>query len=159
MRARNIAAALVGHCRMLGLTVTTAESCTGGLVAGAISGVAGASSMFGAGFVTYSDTAKIELLGVPAGLIDAVGAVSEAVALAMAQGAKAQGRADIAVAITGIAGPSGGSAAKPVGTVWFGLADRHGVATHYKFYPGDRDAVRAASVEFALTLLLDAARL
>ena len=157
MRARNLAAALVGHCRMLGLTVATAESCTGGLLSGAISGVPGASAMFGAGFVTYSNIAKIELLGVPSGLIDAIGAVSEAVARSMATGAKARARADLAVAVTGIAGPGGGSPDKPVGTVWFGLAHRRGVSAHYKFFPGDRDTVRAASVDYALTLLLDAA--
>ena len=93
----------------------------------------------------------------PSGLIDAIGAVSEAVARAMAEGAKARAKADLAVAVTGIAGPSGGSADKPVGTVWFGLAHRSGVTAHYQFFPGDRDRVRAASVEYALTLLLDAA--
>lgn len=151
------AASLVAACQSRGLTLTTAESCTGGLVAAAITAVPGASEVLGAGFITYSNAAKTEFLGVPAALITAVGAVSEAVARRMAEGARLRARADLAVAITGIAGPGGGSADKPVGTVWFALATPRGTDAHHKIFPGDRDAVREASVRFALTLLLDAA--
>jgi nicotinamide-nucleotide amidase len=151
-----LAEKLLVLCRARGLTVTTADSCTGGLVAGAITAISGSSEIFERGFVTYSDTAKTELLGVPAGLIGQVGAVSEAVACHMATGALAQARADLAVAVTGIAGPGGGSAAKPVGTVWFGLARRQGgVIARHCLFTGDRSAIRAASVVFALNLLID----
>ena len=150
-----LAGKLVSLCRARGLTVTTAESCTGGLVAGAITAISGSSEMFERGFVTYSNDAKTELLGVPAGLITAVGAVSEAVARSMAQGALIRAKADLAVSVTGIAGPGGGSAAKPVGTVWFGLASKTGGITRHRRFTGDRAAIRAASVVFALNLLLD----
>jgi len=153
----NLAARLVMLCRARGVRIATAESCTGGLIAGAITGVPGSSEVLERGFVTYSNAAKTEMLGVPAALIDAVGAVSEAVARRMAVGAKAAARTEIAVSVTGIAGPGGGSADKPVGTVWFGLANRHGdVLTRHKIFAGGRDDVRQASVTFALNLLLDA---
>ena len=156
MTDHNLAARLVMLCRALNLTLATAESCTGGLVAGAITAIPGSSEVLDRGFVTYSNAAKTEMLGVPEGLIDAVGAVSEAVARKMAAGAKQRARVDLAVSVTGIAGPGGGSEDKPVGTVWFGLANRHGeVLTRHKLFAGDRDAVRAASVTFALELLLD----
>jgi len=113
--------------------------------------------MFERGFVTYANEAKTEMLGVPAGLIEAVGAVSEAVARRMAIGAKTAARTEIAVSVTGIAGPGGGSPDKPVGTVWFGLANRHGdVLTRHCLFPGDRGAIRQASVTYALNLLLEA---
>ncbi len=157
MTDQNLAARLVMLCRARNVTIATAESCTGGLVAGAITAIPGSSAVLDRGFVTYSNAAKTELLGVPAGLIAAVGAVSEAVAQRMAQGAKKNAGVDIAVSITGIAGPDGGSAEKPVGTVWFGLANRHGdVFTRHKIFPGDRAAIRAASVTYALNLLLGA---
>lgn len=156
-RTHDIAARLVLACRTRRLTLATAESCTGGLIAGAITAIAGSSAVLDRGFVTYSNAAKTEMLGVPAALIRDVGAVSQAVAQHMAAGAKQQAQVGIAVSVTGIAGPDGGSAEKPVGTVWFGLANRHGeVTTHHMLFPGDRDAIRAASVDYALTLLLQA---
>jgi nicotinamide-nucleotide amidase len=133
-----------------GWFMATAESCTGGLIAGACTDLAGSSAWFERGFVTYSNEAKTELLGVPAPLIEQHGAVSEAVARAMAQGAVAHSRARVAVAVTGIAGPTGGSAAKPVGTVWFGFAVDGQLATEREVFPGDRAAVRAATVRHAL---------
>jgi nicotinamide-nucleotide amidase len=149
-----LAARLVMLCRGRNMTVTTAESCTGGLIAGAITAIPGASAVLDRGFVTYSNAAKTELLGVPAGLIDAAGAVSEAVVLRMAAGARRRAAADFAVAVTGVAGPGGGSAAKPVGTVWFSVASRSGALARHKVFPGDRDQIRAASVIHALETLL-----
>lgn len=155
--SEELAAQLVALCRARGVVLATAESCTGGMVAAAITAIPGSSAVFDRGFVTYSNEAKTEMLGVPAGLIEAVGAVSEAVAARMAEGAKKRAGADIAVSVTGIAGPDGGSAEKPVGTVWFGLANRHGnVLAAQKIFPGDRAAIRAAATSFALTLLLRA---
>jgi nicotinamide-nucleotide amidase len=137
------------------LRVATAESCTGGLVAGAITAVAGSSEWFERGFVTYSNEAKREMLGVAHALIEAHGAVSEPVARAMAEGALARSAADCAVAVTGVAGPGGGSAAKPVGMVCFGFALRGGeTRVETRHFPGDRAAVRAASVEEALSGLV-----
>ncbi len=157
MTDSNLAARLVMLCRARGVTLATAESCTGGLIAAAITAIPGSSAVLDRGFVTYSNAAKTELLGVPAGLINAVGAVSEAVASRMAAGAKQFAGVDIAVSVTGIAGPDGGTTEKPVGTVWFGLANRHGdVLTRHRQFPGDRAAIRAASVSYALTLLLGA---
>lgn len=150
------ATALLEAARARGLWVATAESCTGGLLAGAITAPPGASAIFDRGFVTYTDAAKRELLGVGAETLAAHGAVSEPVAAEMAQGALARSRADLAVAVTGIAGP-GGSGAKPEGRVCFGLATPAGVATEtVEFGPRGRDAVRAASVEHALGMLLQA---
>jgi nicotinamide-nucleotide amidase len=152
------AEAVLGACRAARMMVATAESCTGGLVAGALTEIAGSSDVVERGFVTYSNAAKTELLGVPAELILAEGAVSEPVAKAMAEGAVARSAADLAVAITGIAGPGGGSATKPVGLVWFGLARRGGASrTERQVFPGDRGAVRAAAVARALALLHEAA--
>ncbi len=160
MSAESFAARLVPLCRAKGLTLATAESCTGGMVAAAITSVPGSSAVLDRGFVTYSNTAKTELLGVPAGLIDADGAVSETVAGRMAQGAKQRAGVDLAVSVTGIAGPDGGSPQKPVGTVWFGLATADGqVFTHHRLFPGDRQAIRTASTLFALQLLWDGANL
>ncbi len=151
------AARLVALCRARGVTVATAESCTGGMIAAAITAIPGSSAVLDRGFVTYSNAAKTEMLGVPADLIEAVGAVSEAVAGRMAEGAIERAGVDIAVSVTGIAGPDGGTAEKPVGTVWFGLANRRGeVLAHYKIFPGDRAAIRAAATAHALTLLLGA---
>ena len=138
-----------------GLRVTTAESCTGGLVAGAITSVAGSSAWFDVGYVSYADAAKRALLGVPASLLAAHGAVAEPTAAAMAEGALAASGADLAVAVTGIAGPGGGSVTKPVGTVCFGWA-RSGRATRTltRRFAGDRSAVRRASVIEALEGLM-----
>ena len=141
-----------------GQLLATAESCTGGLIAASCTELAGSSAWFERGFVTYSNEAKTELLGVPAELIAEHGAVSEAVARAMATGALMRSRADIAVAVTGIAGPTGGSDAKPVGTVWLAWAEggrdgsRESVAVHAEkvWFPGDRRAVRGATVAHAL---------
>jgi nicotinamide-nucleotide amidase len=157
MSTELLAARLVALCRDRKLTVATAESCTGGLIAGAITGIPGSSEVLDRGFVTYSNNAKTEMLGVPADLIKAVGAVSEAVAQAMATGARQRAGVDMAVSVTGVAGPGGGSPEKPVGTVWFGLAGPDGgVITRHKYFPGDRAAIRTASVIFALELLLTA---
>jgi nicotinamide-nucleotide amidase len=136
--------------------VTTAESCTGGLIAGAITDVPGSSGWFDRGFVTYSNDAKMALLGVREATLAAHGAVSEEAAAEMASGALARSAADLAVAVTGVAGPDGGTPAKPVGMVCFGWARRGGaVDTATRHFPGDRAAVRAASVAVALQGLID----
>ncbi len=137
-----------------GWMMATAESCTGGLIAGACTDRAGSSDWFERGFVTYSNAAKTGLLGVPADLIATHGAVSEPVARAMAAGARAHAPVQLAVAVTGVAGPGGGSAAKPVGTVWFGWATPQGVDTECVRFDGDRAAVRQATVAHALAGLL-----
>jgi nicotinamide-nucleotide amidase len=158
MSVESFTAKLVVLYRTKGLTLATAESCTGGMVAAAITSVPGSSAVLDRGFVTYSNAAKTELLGVPATLIDSVGAVSEAVARHMAQGAKQQAGTDLAVSVTGIAGPDGGSPEKPVGTVWFGLATADGhICTHHRLFPGNRQAIRTASTLYALQLLWDGA--
>ena len=137
-----------------GWMMATAESCTGGLIAGACTDRAGSSDWFERGLVTYSNAAKTALLGVPADLIAAHGAVSEPVARAMAAGARAHAPVQVSVAVTGVAGPGGGSAAKPVGTVWFGWATPQGVETECVRFDGDRAAVRQATVVHALAGLL-----
>jgi nicotinamide-nucleotide amidase len=137
-----------------GLMLATAESCTGGLIAGALTEIAGSSSVLERGFVTYSNEAKTELLSVPSELIGRLGAVSAEVAEAMAVGAIGHSRADVAVAVTGIAGPGGETPGKPVGLVYFGIARRGGVVRHERHvFPGDRSAVRLAAVRAALALL------
>ncbi|MDP2741848.1 MAG: CinA family protein [Hydrogenophaga sp.] len=146
--------ALASELKSRGLMMATAESCTGGLIAGACTELSGSSDWFERGFVTYSNAAKVELLDVPAELIDAHGAVSEPVARAMAAGAVAQSRAQVAVSVTGVAGPTGGTAEKPVGTVWFGWATPSGVFTENRRFDGDRAAVREATVAHALAGLL-----
>lgn len=135
--------------------LATAESCTGGLIAGACTDLSGSSAWFERGFVTYSNAAKTELLGVPAVLIEAHGAVSEEVARAMATGAVQHSPARVAVAVTGVAGPTGGTDEKPVGLVWFGFALPGQVLTEQMHFTGDRAAVRAATVHHALTRLLE----
>jgi len=139
-----------------GLMAATAESCTGGMVAAAITDVPGASAVFDRGFVTYSNEAKTEMLGVSPALIARYGAVSGPVARAMASGALSHSRADIAVSVTGVAGPGGGSARRPVGLVWFGLAVRGGRARLERrvFTDADRGLVRMRATETALALLL-----
>jgi len=142
-------------CSARGLTLTTAESCTGGLVAGTITALPGSSAVLERGFVTYSNLAKSEMLGVPPSLIAEEGAVSEAVAGAMAAGALAHSPADMAVAVTGIAGPSGGSAEKPVGLVHFAVCLRGRSAyTYHAVFDGDRDTVRTQAVRTALELVI-----
>lgn len=135
-------------------SLATAESCTGGMIAAACTDLAGSSAWFERGFVTYSNAAKVELLGVYADLIAQNGAVSEEVARAMAQGALSCSRAQLAVSVTGVAGPTGGSASKPVGTVWFGFATPEGVITETCLFTGDRPAVRQATVQHALQRLI-----
>lgn len=137
-----------------GLMVATAESCTGGLVAGAITEIAGSSAWFERGFVTYTNHAKVELLGVPAELIEQHGAVSEEVACAMADGALDESRAQWSVAITGVAGPSGGTRHKPVGLVCFAWADATGAQSESVRFEGDRAEVRERAVIYALGGLL-----
>ena len=137
-----------------GWMLATAESCTGGLIAARCTDLAGSSQWFERGFVTYSNAAKAELLGVPMPLIDAHGAVSEAVARAMAHGALLHSSAQVSVAVTGIAGPTGGSLDKPVGTVWFGWQVGERASSERMVFSGDRAAVRQATVDHALQGLL-----
>lgn len=155
---RQVAAELLENCRRQGLVLATAESCTGGLIGAALTAIAGSSDVFDRGFVTYSNQAKNEVLGVSKRTLASHGAVSEPAARAMAEGAIERSRAHLAVAVTGIAGPGGGSPDKPVGLVHFAVA-RKGAATtaRHKVFPGDRDEVRAATVAFALELLTEAA--
>ncbi len=157
MSAATLVERLAAALRGAGATMATAESCTGGLVAAACTDLAGSSDWFERGFVCYSNAAKVELLSVAATLIAAHGAVSSEVAQAMARGALAVSPARFAVAVTGIAGPGGGTEAKPVGTVWFAVCERGGSAEATLLQAsGDRAAVRARAVERALELLLDA---
>ena len=137
-----------------GWLLATAESCTGGMISAACTDLAGSSNWFERGFVTYSNAAKTELLGVDAALIAAHGAVSEEVVRAMAAGAIARSRAQVAVAVTGVAGPSGGSRAKPVGTVWFGFMLAGQCSSEVQHFDGDRAAVRHATVQHALHRLV-----
>lgn len=149
-------AAQLGECLLAsGEKLSTAESCTGGWVAQCVTAIAGSSDWFDRGFVTYSNDAKTEMLGVPGEVLAEHGAVSEPVAVAMAQGALIRSRAQWSLAITGVAGPTGGSVAKPVGTVCFSWAGSDGsVATETCHFKGDREAVRAQSVRHALAGLL-----
>jgi len=133
--------------------LATAESCTGGMVAAACTDLAGSSAWLERGFVTYSNAAKTQMLGVDADLVSTYGAVSEPVARAMAQGALLHSAAQIALAITGVAGPGGGSVAKPVGTVWFAFAGPWGVHSELQHFGGDRAAVRQAAALHALVRL------
>lgn len=145
---------LLETCRGRKLMAATVESCTGGLLAGALTAIAGSSDVIERGYVTYSNQAKTELVGVPTALIEAEGAVSEPVARAMAEGAIARSPADIAASVTGVAGPGGGSAAKPVGLVHIAAARRGRPTLHERHvFPGDRTAIREASVAAALALL------
>jgi len=151
------AAALLEDYRRAGLRLTTAESCTGGLIAACLTEIAGSSDVVERGFVTYSNHAKTEMLGVPAALIEAHGAVSSEVAEAMAAGALAHSRAEVAVAVTGVAGPGGGSAAKPVGLVYLGLCRQGGRPRHWRHdFPGTRAEVRMAALRAALSALREA---
>lgn len=146
-----LAASLLEHQQC----IASAESCTGGMIAASCTDLSGSSAWFERGFVTYSNDAKTDMLGVPAALIHQHGAVSEEVAKAMALGALAQSKADFSVAVTGIAGPTGGSEAKPVGTVWLAWAEKQSgqCLSMLKIFPGDRMAVREATTEFALAQL------
>jgi nicotinamide-nucleotide amidase len=149
------AAALLDTLRRRRLKLATAESCTGGLVTALLTEIAGSSDVVERGFVTYSNAAKHEILGVPEAVLAEHGAVSEPVARAMVEGALARSRADVAVAVTGMAGPGGGTAAKPVGLVHIAAARKGGTVLHRECRFGDlgRSAVRIASVEAALQLV------
>lgn len=152
---RALAEAVLATCRARRLMLATAESCTGGMIAATLTDIAGSSDVVERGFVTYSNAAKTDLLGVPPALLAAHGAVSAEVAEAMAAGALARAPVGLAVAVTGIAGPGGGTAEKPVGLVHFGLARRGAaVRTENHVFPGDRAEVRRATVMRALELLL-----
>jgi nicotinamide-nucleotide amidase len=150
------AEALLAALRVRGWMAATAESCTGGLIAACLTAIAGSSDVVDRGFVTYSNEAKNEMLGVDLALIAANGAVSEPVARAMAEGALARSRADVTVAVTGVAGPGGGSAEKPVGLVWFGCAVKGRTHSERHVFPGDRTQVRAATVRRALEIMKEA---
>ncbi len=158
-RRHQLAATVLERCRARGWRLATAESCTGGMIAAALTDIAGSSDVVERGFVTYSNEAKSELLGVKAPDIATHGAVSAEVAAAMAVGALVHAPVDLAVSVTGIAGPGGATPGKPVGLVWFGLARRGAaVRTERHVFPGDRGAVRQAALERALALLAEAAQ-
>ena len=152
-----LAERLQGICLGRGLTVSLAESCTGGLVSATITEVAGSSGYFLGGVVSYANTAKEALLDVPAGTLEAHGAVSAQTARAMAQGARARFGSALAVSITGIAGPDGGSAEKPVGLTYVGLASTTGIDVRRLQLAGDRQAIREAAARAALEWLIEAA--
>ena len=156
--AQKLSEIIVQRCTTLNQFVVTAESCTGGLIAGAITGIAGSSAALDRGFVTYSNEAKSEMLGVPAETIEEHGAVSEEVAHAMVVGALAHSNAGFGVAVTGVAGPGGGSADKPVGLVYIAAATKQPqrVVVSRELFPDDgRASIREATVCQALTMLLD----
>ncbi|GAB1582039.1 CinA family protein [Phyllobacterium phragmitis] len=151
------AIAVLNACRRADIMLATAESCTGGLIAAALTDIAGSSDVVDRGFVTYSNEAKVEMIGVPAPLIARVGAVSQEVALAMAAGALAHSRAGVSVAVTGVAGPGGGSPEKPVGLVHIAAMRKNSAARHRECRFGDigRDDIRHATVSAALDLVLE----
>ena len=145
---------VLATCRAQGLKVATAESCTGGLIVGCLTAISGSSDVVDRGFVTYTNTSKTDMLGVPADLILTHGAVSEPVARAMARGALVRSAADIAVAVTGIAGPGGGTEDKPVGLVHLAVARQGGDIRHRReVFAGDRADVREQTVETALEMI------
>ncbi len=145
--------ALTARLNGRGQTVTCAESCTGGLLAAELTRLPGSSAWFHTGFITYSNEAKEQLLGVKSNTLDFYGAVSEETVREMALGALIAAKADYALSISGIAGPEGGSEAKPVGTVWFGLATKQRIWAQRAFFEGDRDSIRGQAVQFALAFL------
>ena len=150
-----LAEALIEELIASGATVATAESCTGGWIAKCCTDLAGSSAWFERAFISYSYAAKREQLDVDSMVLEKAGAVSEATALQMAVGAVRESEADVSVAVTGIAGPSGGTDEKPVGTVWFGWSVAGSVTTECAVFPGDRDAVRRQTVAHALSGLAD----
>ena len=150
---------LLEECRVASKTLVTAESCTGGLVSACLTEIPGSSDVFTHGFVTYSNKSKIETLNVSESLIERAGAVSEEVSVAMALGALARTPADLAVAVTGVAGPGGGTLEKPVGLVHFAVVGRNTTTSHQKIIiPGERSVVRMTSVSIALDMLLESIR-
>lgn len=148
---------LVDLLNAASLTCSTAESCTGGGIGAAITSVPGASAVFNGGAIVYANSAKRDVLGVPAEILDKCGAVSAECAAAMAEGARRLYRTDLAVSATGIAGPGGGSAEKPVGLVWFAIASSGGVRAEKALFPGGRDEIRAEAVIHAIGMLSAAA--
>ena len=154
---QQLAADVIAAAKAAGMRLTTAESCTGGMVSGALTDIAGSSAVFDRGFITYSNAAKMEMLDVTAASLDRFGAVSESVAKEMAFGALARSMADMAVSITGIAGPGGGIADKPVGLVWFARAEQGQAPEAFKMIFDDkgRGHIRAAARDYALRLFLD----
>lgn len=154
MNTRALCEQLAQALQARGWMLATAESCTGGMIAAACTDLSGSSNWFERGFVTYSNEAKTELLGVDPALIAQHGAVSEVVARAMAFGAVRHSRAQVSVAVTGVAGPTGGSPQKPVGTVWFGYQVDGRLTSETLRFDGDRAAVRSATVDHALQRLL-----
>ncbi|WP_028464894.1 CinA family protein [Nisaea denitrificans] len=150
----NLSTSVLERCRTLGWKAATAESCTGGLIVGALTEIAGSSDVVDRGFVTYSNEAKMQMLGVPAETLAAHGAVSEQTARAMALGALANSEATVTVAVTGVAGPGGGSAEKPVGLVHFGVATPDSIVAEHRIFEGDRGAVRHQTVLHALKMVL-----
>jgi nicotinamide-nucleotide amidase len=150
----NLSAQLGRQLANAGLMLATAESCTGGWISKCVTDIAGSSGWMDRGFVTYSNAAKQDMLGVAAATLSEHGAVSEPVVREMASGAVARSNAQVAVAVSGVAGPGGGSVDKPVGTVCFGFALPHGISTETVHFRGDRDAVRRQTVAHALTRLI-----
>ena len=146
---------LFEYLKQNNLTISTAESCTGGMIASAITNVSGASGFFGAGVVTYSNEAKAKLIGVNKETLDKYGAVSEQTAKEMAEGVLMLGEADVAVAVTGIAGPTGGTVEKPVGLVYIGVSGKYGTVAFKNNFTGNRDEVRRQTVERAFELVYD----
>lgn len=145
---------VVAEAKDKSMKLSTAESCTGGLIGGALTSIPGSSSVVEGGIISYSNEVKVNVIGVSPEDLRRVGAVSSEVAASMAIGSRRIAGSDIAVAVTGIAGPGGAVPGKPIGTVWFGLADAEGVKTYLRHFAGDRDQVRAQTVLFALELLL-----
>ena len=137
------------------LTISTAESCTGGMIASAITNVSGASAFFGTGVVTYSNEAKMKLIGVNKETLDKYGAVSEQTATEMAEGVLKLGESDVSVAVTGIAGPTGGTTEKPVGLVYIGVSGKNGTYVYKNIFNGNRDEVRKQTVSAAFELVYD----
>lgn len=151
MKLEQLAVKALDVCRSSGLKLATAESCTGGLIAGLLTGIQGASDVFDRGFVTYSNEAKFEMLGVPKEIIERFGAVSEEVAISMAEGGVARSQANLAVSVTGIAGPGGGNQAKPVGLVYMAIAWQGNETLKFRdVFGGHRTQVRSAAAEAAL---------
>ena len=146
---------LFDFLKLNNLTISTAESCTGGMIASAITDVSGSSSFFGTGVVTYSNDAKMKLIGVSKETLDAFGAVSEQTAREMAQGVLKLGEADVSVAVTGIAGPTGGTPEKPVGLVYIGVCGKGGTFVYKNIFSGNRDQVRKQTVNRAFELVYD----
>ena len=156
-KTTDLATAVLAVCRVRGWRLATAESCTGGLVTAALTAIPGASDVVESGFVTYSNEAKMALLGVPEATLTAAGAVSAEATRAMAAGAVSRAGVDLAVSITGVAGPGGGSAEKPVGLVYIGIATKESCRSERHVFPGDRDDVRHAAMIRALEMLKETA--